>query len=333
MKILITGAAGFIGYNLAKSLVNDPVEVIGIDNLNNYYDIKLKKDRLANLKSSNFHFEKLDLCNEKDLSFLFKNHKFDVVINLAAQAGVRNSHKNSKNYIQSNIVGFANLLEEANKQKCKNFIYASSSSVYGENAVQPSKIHQSVDCPASLYAATKKTNELLAHSYSSIYNLPVTGIRFFSVYGSWGRPDMAYFLFAKKIKNNESIYVFNEGNMKRDYTHISDVIEVLKKLLKKPATVNLKQKSDLQDHGTSNAPYRILNLGAGKPINLLKFIEIIELKLNKKAKKVFKPIQKGEVLSTYADITDLQNYLNYQPKINIDEGLDEFLKWFKNYHR
>lgn len=332
MKVLVTGVAGFVGFHVAKTLLERGDEVVGVDNLNDYYDVSLKEDRLKELgcsvntlsKSScykKFTFIKLDISNQKDLHDLFEKYSFDTVCHLAAQAGVRYSLENPSVYIQSNIVGFANILEASKNTKVKNLVYASSSSVYGMNKKIPFETTDSVDQPISLYAATKKSNELMAYTYSHLYDLPVTGLRFFTVYGPWGRPDMAYFLFAKAILNNEPLKVFNNGNMERDFTYIDDIVEGVVRVIDNPA-----KKTD-------SPPYKLYNIGNNKPVNLLKFIETIEQTIGKKAKKEFAPIQPGDVTITYADVSDLIEDLGYAPKTPIANGIEKFVDWYLSYYK
>ena len=314
MNILITGAAGFIGYHLCKELLDEDHNILGIDNLNNYYNSALKIKRLNRLKQyKNFKFEKIDISNKKMISPVFNKFKPKKVINLAAQAGVRYSIENPYAYLDSNLVGFLNIIELCRENKTEGFIYASSSSVYGENEKIPFSIKDRVDKPISLYAASKKANELIAYSYSHLYGLHTTGLRFFTVYGPWGRPDMAYYIFTKKILNNEPISVYNHGNMKRDFTFIDDIINGTKAAINK----NYKQE--------------IFNLGNNKSVNLLDFISIIENELNKKAIINFKPIQSGDVKETFADITESKEKLGFEPKITIKEGISKFVEWYKNY--
>lgn len=322
-KVLVTGAAGFIGYHLSKRLLEEGYLVVGLDNLNNYYDQNLKMDRLNNLKcKDNFNFFKMDLNDKIELNQLFSNQNFDIVVNLAAQAGVRNSIENPHDYITSNIDGFINILEACRKNDIDHLLYASSSSVYGGNKKIPFSVDDRVDSPVSLYAATKKSNELMAHSYSHLFSIPSTGLRFFTVYGPWGRPDMAYFSFANKILSNKEIYIYNQGNMERDFTYIDDIIDSIIKLIPKAPDRNNKE----------SAPYRIVNIGSGKPISLLSFVEILEKKLNRKAKKILTEMQPGDVEKTYADITELNQLTNFTPKWSFEEGITEFVEWYKSYY-
>ena len=332
MIVLVTGVAGFIGSYVAHYLLERGDKVVGIDNLNDYYEVKLKKDRLERLgvKSKlststiyeNFTFYHIDIANESSLEKLFIDYNFDVVCHLAAQAGVRYSLENPSTYIQSNIVGFANILELAKKSKIKHLVYASSSSVYGLNKKVPFSEKDNVDSPISLYAATKKSNELMAYTYSHLYNMPVTGLRFFTVYGPWGRPDMAYFLFVKAILNNEPIKVYNNGHMERDFTYIDDIVEGIIRV------IDNKPKSTMD-----SPPYKLYNIGNSKPVNLLHFIETIEQSLGKKAIKQFKPIQAGDVTTTYANVDNLISDLGYAPKTQIDEGINKFIDWYLSYYK
>ena len=314
-KVLITGVAGFIGYHLSKKLCQNGLHVFGIDNINDYYDISLKKARLSNLENPNFVFEKCDL-NSPSLRKIITQYAPDVIVNLAAQVGVRNSLTNPMAYVESNISGFVNLLEIAKDLGLKHLIYASSSSVYGKNKKVPSSVADKVDEPISLYAATKRSNELIAHAYSHLYSIPITGLRFFTVYGSWGRPDMAYFVFTKKILNNDPIAVFNKGDHRRDFTHISDVTESIFRLLEKPPTAN-----------------RIFNIGAGQPVQLLEFINILSDRLGRKPKLDFLPMQSGDVFETHADVRDLEEVISYRPKVLLAEGLNEFVSWYQSYYK
>jgi len=333
-KILVTGAAGFIGFHLSKKLCENGYEVVGLDNINNYYDVRLKEARLNILAEfKNFSFEKLDLADEAGMQAFFDRHKFDYVVNLAAQAGVRYSTINPHAYVHSNLTGFLHILEGCRYGKVKHLVYASSSSVYGANTVMPFSVHHNVDHPVSLYAATKKSNELLAHTYSVLYGLPTTGLRFFTVYGPWGRPDMALFLFANAILNDKPIDVYNFGKMKRDFTYIDDIVEGVFRLITKIPEPNLNWKSEAPDPSSSFAPYRIYNIGNNQPVELLKFIELIEENLGKKSIKNLLPIQPGDVPETYANIDSLANDINFKPSTSIEEGIKKFFNWYKNYYK
>lgn len=334
IKILVTGAAGFVGFHLSQRLLNTGDEVIGLDNLNDYYDVTLKKDRISQLQGKkNFSFYQIDLENREEIFKIFSQHKFDVVVNLAAQPGVRYSLQNPYAYINSNIVGFINILEACRHSSIKHLIFASSSSVYGANTKIPFSVHDNVDHPLSLYAATKKANELMAHTYSHLYGLPTTGLRFFTVYGPWGRPDMAPFLFTKSILTGQAINVFNYGNMKRDFTYITDIVEGIVRLLDKIPNPNLSWSSDIPEPGTSHAPYRIYNIGNNQPVELMYFIELLEDCLGIKAKKNMMPIQPGEVLDTYADVDDLVRDIGFKPSIPIEVGIKNFVSWYRSYYK
>lgn len=330
MNILVTGAAGFIGFHLIKNLLDRSCSIVGIDNMNDYYDPSLKKDRLKLLdkQSSNgsFKFIKLDLADREAMSALFSEYKFDVVISLAAQAGVRYSIENPHAYMDSNMIGFLNVLEGCRQIKVKHLLYASSSSVYGMNIKQPFSTEDRVDFPISLYAATKKSNELMAHTYSHLYNIPTTGLRFFTVYGPYGRPDMAYFSFTKKILAGETIDVFNNGEMKRDFTYIDDIVEGISRLINIIPTV---QDSTLS---TAIAPYKVYNIGNNKPVTLRRFINAIEDACKRKAKENLLPMQPGDVPVTYADIDELINDIDFKPSTTIEEGISRFVKWYKEYY-
>lgn len=334
MKILVTGSAGFIGFHVSKRLLKEGYHVVGLDNLNDYYSVQLKEDRLSQLINlPNFKFYKNDLEDLSSMQNMFENEKFDVVINLAAQAGVRYSLENPHAYINSNIVGFTNILECSRHNKIQHLIYASSSSVYGANESLPFSIHDNVDHPMSLYAATKKSNELMAHTYSQLFNLPTTGLRFFTVYGPWGRPDMALFLFTKAVLEGKKIDVFNNGNMLRDFTFVDDIVESIYRLTKQPAKSNSEWTGLSPDPGTSYAPYRVYNIGNNSPVKLLDFIEAIEKKLNIKAKKNFLPLQAGDVPQTFANVEDLINDIQFKPETNIQDGIDEFIEWYVSYYK
>lgn len=330
----ITGVAGFIGFHLAKRLLDEDCFVIGLDNLNDYYDVNLKKDRLNIIKQYNkFKFFYADLQDKQALETIFKENKIDIVVNLAAQAGVRYSLTNPEAYIHSNIVGFLNILEMCRHNKIEHLVYASSSSVYGMNVRMPFSVHDNVDHPVSLYAATKKSNELMAHTYSHLYNLPTTGLRFFTVYGPWGRPDMALFLFTDAIVNDKPIKVFNYGKMKRDFTYIDDIIEGVVRVLNNPPHPNPNWDKEKADPGTSSAPYKVYNIGNNKPVELMEFIETLEKKLGKKAKKEFLPLQDGDVPETYADIDDLVRDFGFKPNTTIDQGIEKFVEWYREYKK
>ncbi|MBW4561950.1 MAG: NAD-dependent epimerase [Mojavia pulchra JT2-VF2] len=333
-KVLVTGAAGFIGFHLSQNLLNRGDEVVGLDNLNNYYDVTLKKDRLALLQEkSNFIFYQVDLENREKIFKIFNQHEFDGVLHMAAQAGVRYSLQNPYVYVDSNVVGFINILEACRHSAIKHLVFASSSSVYGANTKIPFSVHDNVDHPLSLYAATKKANELMAHTYSHLYRLPTTGLRFFTVYGPWGRPDMALFTFTKSILSGKPIDVFNYGKMKRDFTYISDIIEGVIKALDKIPQPNLNWSSALPDPGTSNAPYRIYNIGNNQPVELTHFIEVLEDCLGMKAQKNLLPLQPGDVLETYADVDDLVRDVGFKPSTPIEVGIQNFVSWYRSYYK
>jgi len=337
--IFVTGSAGFIGFHLSKKLIENGHEVIGIDNLNDYYDLNLKLERVNLLekiskeKGVYFCLEKLSLEENKSLNAVFQKYKPQVVFNLAAQAGVRYSIKNPNSYIQSNIVGFSNILECCKSIRVKNLIYASSSSVYGGNKNMPFIEDQTVDHPISLYAVTKKSNELMAHCYSHLYKLPVIGLRFFTVYGPWGRPDMALFIFTEKILNNKPIQIFNNGDMMRDFTYIDDIAESLYRLIDKPAESNDDFNYMNPDPSTSWAPHMIFNIGNSNPIKLMDYINEIEEALGKKAIKEYLPMQPGDVKETSADTRKLENWINFKPNTSLKNGVEEFVKWYKDYYK
>ncbi len=334
MKILVTGSAGFIGSMLAIKLLDRGDEVIGIDNHNNYYDPKIKDDRLNRLlKYTNYKHYKNDLSDNKKLSEIFTTHKFEKVVNLAAQAGVRYSIENPIAYINSNIVGFAHILENCRINKINHLVYASTSSVYGANTKMPFSEHDSVNHPLSVYAASKKSNELMAHSYSYLYKLPTTGLRFFTVYGPWGRPDMALFKFTKSILEEKKIDVFNYGNHTRDFTFIDDIVDGVVKTLDNPATINIDWDESNPDPATSNAPWRIYNIGNNKPVKLMDYISALEKTLEKKAKINFLPLQLGDVPDTYASVDNLMENFKYKPSTSVKEGVTKFVKWYKDYYQ
>lgn len=348
-KILVTGAAGFIGYHLVINLVNSGYNVVGIDNLNEYYDINLKNGRLLNSginiedikenvainsnKYPSYKFYKTDIEDRETLTKIFNEESFDKVVNLAAQAGVRYSITNPYTYINSNINGFINILELCRHNNIKHLVYASSSSVYGLNENMPFSTKDNVDHPVSIYAATKKSNELMAHSYSHLYNLPTTGLRFFTVYGEWGRPDMALFLFTKAIIEGKTVDVYNYGEMKRDFTYIDDIVKGVAKVINIIPKPNKEWTSKNPDPSSSKAPYKIYNIGNNNPIKLLDFIECIEKELNIQAKKNLIEIQPGDVISTWADIDDLINVIDFKPQTSINTGIKNFIKWYKEFYK
>lgn len=333
-KILVTGAAGFIGFHLAQKLCKNNWEVIGLDNLNNYYEVSLKEDRLSLLQSnSNFKFYKNDLIERELIHKIFREEKFDYVVHLAAQAGVRYSLENPYAYIDSNLSGFLNILEGCRNNPVKHLIYASSSSVYGANTKMPFSVHDNVDHPVSLYAATKKANELMAHTYSNLYKIPTTGLRFFTVYGPWGRPDMALFIFTRKIAEGKPIDVYNNGKMRRDFTYVDDIVDGIIKLISNIPQPNPDWNGDNPDSATSFAPYRLYNIGNNQPVELLKFIEVIENNLGKKAIINFMPLQPGDVPATYADVDDLMKMVGFKPSTPIEKGIEKFLEWYGNYYK
>ena len=334
MKLLVTGSVGFIGYTLCNKLLQQGYDVIGVDNHNNYYDPKIKEARLnILLKYKNYKHYKTDICNANSLEEIFINHKPKKVINLAAQAGVRYSMKNPLAYINSNILGFMNVLENCRYHKVDHLIYASTSSIYGANNKMPFSEHDSANHPLSLYAATKKSNELMAHSYSHLYQIPTTGLRFFTVYGPWGRPDMALFKFTKDILNDEPINVFNNGNHTRDFTYIDDIVEGIIKTIDNIAAPNLKWNSKKPDPATSVSPWRIYNIGNNKPVRLMDYIKELESALNKKAKINFLSLQPGDVPDTYADLNNIKEQLNYKPKTSVTEGVQNFVKWYLEFYQ
>ena len=334
MNILITGAAGFIGFHTAQYLLDRGDTVIGIDNLNAYYDPSLKEARLSQLKNNDrFSFRKIDITDKEAIDSVFKSDSPERVIHLAAQAGVRYSLENPYAYIDSNITGFMNILEACRHNPVKHLVFASSSSVYGSNTLMPFSVNHNVDHPLSIYAATKKSNELMAHTYSHLYGIPVSGLRFFTVYGPWGRPDMALFIFTKKILNGETIDVFNNGQHKRDFTYIDDIVEGVVRVSDNVATSNADWNSDKPDPATSKAPYRLYNIGNNAPVELMYFIELIEKNLNKKADKNYLPLQPGDVPGTYADVDALIDYVDYSPSTSIETGIENFINWYKDYYK
>lgn len=333
MKILVTGAAGFIGSALSIKLLERGEEVVGIDNLNDYYDVNLKLSRLERVKKyPRFKFCKLDVVENQAIDNFFATEQFNGVVHLAAQAGVRYSLTHPHTYIQTNIVGFMNILEGCRKSSIDHLVYASSSSVYGANTKMPFSIHDNVDHPVSLYAASKKANELMAHTYSHLYGLSTTGLRFFTVYGPWGRPDMSLFLFTRNILENKPIDVFNYGNHRRDFTFIDDIVEGVIRVLDRPAQANANWVGEKPDPGTSKSPYRLYNIGNNNPVDLMEFIGILEKCLGKKAQKNLLPLQLGDVPDTYADVNDLVADMGYKPQTSLEEGIGKFVEWYKWYY-
>lgn len=334
MKILVTGAAGFIGSALTLELLNRGDSVVGIDNHNDYYDQNLKEARLKRQKNNpKYSHNRIDIEDTNAIKKIFDENHFDAVVNLAAQAGVRYSIENPMAYINTNIVGFANILEGCRNSKISHLVYASSSSVYGSNTKTPFSTHDNVDHPISLYAASKKSNELMAHAYSHLYNLPTTGLRFFTVYGPWGRPDMALFKFTKAILEGSSLQVFNFGKHRRDFTYIDDIVKGITMVLDSPAKSNLNWNGEKPDSASSKSPWRVYNIGNNSPIELLDYIEAIENKLNIKAKKKLLPLQPGDVPDTYADVSDLVNDFHFKPSTSLEEGIDNFIDWYKNFYK
>jgi UDP-glucuronate 4-epimerase len=333
MRILVTGAAGFIGFHVSSSLLRRGDQVDGVDNLNDYYDVALKEARLALLQEHpEFKFIRLDIAHRAAMENLFAAHRFDAVVHLAAQAGVRYSLTNPHAYVESNIVGFTNILEGCRHSKVRHLVFASSSSVYGANTKLPFSVLDNVDHPVSLYAATKKSNELFAHAYSHLYQIPITGLRFFTVYGPWGRPDMAVFSFTRNIIQGEPIQVFNHGVMARDFTYIDDVVGGVVRVLDAPPQPDSHSTGTSTTPDRSHAPYRIYNIGNHEPVDIMHFIETLERALGKKAKKVFLPMQPGDVLTTFADIEGLTRDFDYRPSTSIEFGLNEFVTWYRSYY-
>ena len=334
VKILVTGAAGFIGSSLSKRLLERGDEVVGIDNLNDYYDVTLKEDRLVGLNPyENFRFIRIDVADQPGTDQLFSEIKPQRVVHLAAQAGVRYSLVNPRAYINSNVVGFTNILEGCRHHAVEHLVYASSSSVYGANTKMPFSVHDNVDHPLSLYGATKKANELMAHTYSHLYGLPTTGLRLFTVYGPWGRPDMSLFLFTRNILEGKPIDVFNHGNHRRDFTYIDDVVEGIVRVVDNLATANDHWSGDRPDPGTSRAPFRLYNIGNHNPVDLLHYIELLESCLGKEAIKNMLPMQPGDVEETYADVDDLVRDIDYKPTTSIETGIVNFVDWYKDYYK
>jgi UDP-glucuronate 4-epimerase len=332
--VLVTGAAGFIGYHVARRMLDDGRQVVGLDNLNAYYDPKLKDARLAELaKYKGFQFVKLDLADRAGIAALFLKFQFEQVAHLAAQAGVRYSMDHPSEYIESNLVGFFNILECCRQHKCRHLLYASSSSVYGANTHMPFSTKDNVDHPLSLYGATKKANELMAHSYSHLYRLPTTGLRFFTVYGPWGRPDMAMWLFADAILAGKPIKLFNSGNMRRDFTYVDDVVESVVRLVDRAPAADPKWSADAPDPASSSAPWRVYNIGNNNPVELLDVVRLLEEKIGKKAQRELLPMQPGDVPATYADVDDLMRDVDFKPATPIADGIGRFIDWYCAYHR
>lgn len=329
----MTGCAGFIGFHLTKSLLENGHKVTGLDNINDYYEVLLKKHRLQKLDKKNFTFHEADLNDFKTIEEIFKSSEIDIVVNMAAQAGVRYSISNPKAYIDSNITGFTNLIELSKNHEVSHFVYASSSSVYGKNTKIPFSTSDHVDHPISLYAATKKSNEVIAHAYSHLFNIPTTGLRFFTVYGPFGRPDMAYFSFTKKIFSNEEIEIYNNGEMSRDFTYIDDLRDALEKIIFKPAKPSESWDSSSPSPNESNAPFKIFNIGNNNPVRIMDFVEIIEEITGRKFRKKFIGMQLGDVKNTYADINDIKNKFGFDPKTTIYDGMKEFINWYKDYYK
>ncbi len=334
MKILVTGAAGFIGFHTSRKLLERGDEVVGLDNLNDYYDVRLKYARLEILQRfPNFRFVKLDLADRAGMPELFAKERFNRVIHLGAQAGVRYSIRNPLAYVDSNVVGTANVLEGCRHNGVQHLVYASTSSVYGANTKMPFSVHQNVDHPLSFYAATKKANELMAHTYAQLYSLPVTGLRFFTVYGPWGRPDMALFLFTRSILEGKPIDVFNYGHHRRDFTYVGDIAEGVIRACDRPATPNSQWDSDAPDPATSKAPYRLYNIGNNQPVELLRYIEVLEECLGRKAERNLLPLQAGDVPDTWANIDDLTRDVGYTPATPVEKGIRAFVDWYRDYYK
>jgi UDP-glucuronate 4-epimerase len=332
--ILVTGAAGFIGFHVAQRLLQAGETVVGLDILNDYYDPALKQARLNVLKNDPaFRFVKLDLADQSGMEALFKQERFPVVVHLAAQAGVRYSLQNPQAYISSNLQGFANVLEGCRHNSCQHLLYASSSSVYGANTKLPFSTHDNVDHPISLYAATKKSNELMAHSYSHLFRIPITGLRFFTVYGPWGRPDMAMYIFAKAILEGRPIKLFNHGKMSRDFTYVDDVVESIVRLIDRPAKPDPVWSGTKPDPGSSSAPWRVYNIGNNAPEELMHVVEVLEQALGLTAQKEFLPMEPGDVPSTYADVSDLMREVDFRPSTSIKDGVARFVHWYRDYHK
>ncbi|WP_319000062.1 NAD-dependent epimerase [Metapseudomonas lalkuanensis] len=334
MKILVTGAAGFIGFHVSRYLLERGDEVVGIDNLNDYYEVSLKEARLRELEPyPDFSFRRMDIADRSGMNELFANERFDRVVHLAAQAGVRYSLENPHAYADSNLVGFLNILEGCRQQKIEHLVYASSSSVYGANESMPFSVHDNVDHPVSLYAATKKANELMAHSYSHLYGIPTTGLRFFTVYGPWGRPDMSPFLFTRAILEGRPLKVFNHGRHRRDFTYIDDIVEGVVRVLDRVPESNSTWSGLSPDPATSRAPWRVYNIGNSEPVELLTYIELIEKAIGKSTQKELLPLQPGDVEHTYADVEDLVRDTGYAPRVSVEEGIQRFITWYKDFYK
>jgi len=332
--VLVTGAAGFIGYHVARRLLENGRQVVGLDNMSAYYDPKLKEARLAELsKLKGFQFVKLDLADRAGMAALFKEHRFPFVVHLAAQAGVRHSLVDPFAYVDANLVGFTNILEGCRHNGCRHLLYASSSSVYGANTRMPFSIHDNVDHPLSLYGASKKANELMAHAYANLFGLPTTGLRFFTVYGPWGRPDMAMWLFASAIIAGRPIKLFNHGNMRRDFTYIDDVVEAVVRLVERPPAPNPNWSSEAPDPGSSGAPWRVYNIGNNNPVELLEVVRLLERSIGKKAKRELLPMQPGDVPATFANVADLIREVGFKPSTSVADGVARFIEWYRAYHR
>ena len=331
---LVTGAAGFIGFHVAQRLLRDGRDVVGLDNMNSYYDPALKEARRAELaKSGRLRFVKLDLADRDGMASLFKEHRFPYVVHLAAQAGVRHSLVDPFAYVDANLTGFTTILEGCRHNGCRHLLYASSSSVYGSNTEMPFSVHENVDHPLSLYGASKKANELMSHAYAHLFGLPVTGLRFFTVYGPWGRPDMAMWIFTKAILAGEPIKLFNNGNMRRDFTYVDDVVESVARLVDRRPAGNPDFSTASPDPGSSSAPWRVYNIGNNKPVELLEVVRLLEETLGKKAKRDLMPMQPGDVPATYADVDDLMRDVDFRPATPIAEGIRRFIEWYRAYHR
>jgi UDP-glucuronate 4-epimerase len=332
--VLVTGAAGFIGFHVARRLLRDGRPVVGLDNLNSYYDPALKQARLAELqKLAGFDFVKLDLADRDGMAAFFEKYRFEHVVHLAAQAGVRHSLTDPHAYVDSNLTGFTNVLEGCRHNGCKHLLYASSSSVYGGNSKMPFSVHENVDHPLSLYGASKKANELMAHAYAHLFRLPTTGLRFFTVYGPWGRPDMAMWIFTKAILADEPIKLFNHGNMRRDFTYVDDIVEAIVRLIDRTPTPDPAWNSALPDPGSSNAPWRVYNIGNNKPVELLEVVRLLEEAIGKSAKRELLPMQPGDVPATYADVDDLMRDVGFRPATPIRDGIARFVAWYRDYMR